>query len=137
MPLDGETGKVCHVPEEETLHCKANLTPAGIPVPLWESSLMRLLPANRTPCFHESQSRTEGLGSLAGLVDPVAEAPSQPRQVPKLLASLALRQCSSRHQRWEMSGNTTWVSKYFCIVYILYIFVVKYYLSTDSIKDFF
>ena len=29
------------------------------------------------------------------------------------------------------------VSKYFCIVYILYIFVVTYYLSTDSIKDFF
>lgn len=29
------------------------------------------------------------------------------------------------------------VSKYFCIVYILYIFVVTYYLNTDSIKDFF
>lgn len=29
------------------------------------------------------------------------------------------------------------VSKYFCIVYMLYIFVVTYYLSTDSIKDFF
>lgn len=29
------------------------------------------------------------------------------------------------------------VSKYFCIVYILYIFVVTYYSSTDSIKDFF
>lgn len=29
------------------------------------------------------------------------------------------------------------VSKYFCIVYILYIFVVTYYLTTDSIKDFF
>lgn len=31
---------------------------------------------------------------------------------------------------------TILVSKYFCIVYILYIFVVTYYLSTDSIKDF-
>lgn len=31
----------------------------------------------------------------------------------------------------------TLVSRYFCIVYILYIFVVTYYLSTDSIKDFF
>ena len=29
------------------------------------------------------------------------------------------------------------VSKYFYIVYILYIFVVTYYLSTDSIKDVF
>lgn len=31
----------------------------------------------------------------------------------------------------------TLVSKYFCIVYILYIFVVTYYLRADSIKDFF
>lgn len=43
--------------------------------------------------------------------------------------------------RTPVSGDktqaATFVSKYFCIMYILYIFVVTYYLSTDSIKDFF